>query len=128
MRIVKQVTMLVPSELLYAFDPDAANIFVIARERGRLVARPLSEYQNLPECSRYKEGYNDGFEDGIAKGYNDALKEFEAKFDEDLVPEDYEMDDPSEEYPCDSLCINCPWYDDMSDRCRHHACCLEGEE
>ena len=69
MEITKQVTMLVPSELLYAFDPDAANIFVITRELGRLVARPLSEYQNHPECSRYEEGYNDGFEDGIAKGY-----------------------------------------------------------
>ena len=128
MKIVKQVTMLVPSELLYAFDPDAEDIFVIARERGRLVARPISEYQNLPECTRYEEGYNDGYEDGHAKGYNDALKEFEENYDEEYDTEDYDPDDSSDEQLCDFLCIGCPCYDEMNDRCRHHVCCMEDEE
>ena len=43
MVIVKRVKMLVPSELLYAFDPDAEDAFDITRERGRPTARPVSE-------------------------------------------------------------------------------------
>lgn len=47
---VKQVKMIVPSELLYAFDTDAEDVFIVAREHGRLVARPVSEYGTMPEC------------------------------------------------------------------------------
>ena len=43
MIIVKHVKMLVPSELVYAFDPTSEDLFVIAREKGRLTARPVSE-------------------------------------------------------------------------------------
>ena len=50
MIIVKHVKMLVPSELLYAFDPTSEDLFIIARERGRLTARPVSECGFLPEC------------------------------------------------------------------------------
>lgn len=51
MIFVKHVKMLVPSELLYAFDPDSEALFVIARESGRLTARPASEAGVLPRCS-----------------------------------------------------------------------------
>ncbi len=51
MMFVKHVKMLVPSELLYAFDPDSEALFVIARESGRLTARPASEAGVLPRCS-----------------------------------------------------------------------------
>ena len=53
MMIVKHVRMLVPSELLYAFDPTSEDLFVIARERGRLTARPVSECGFLPECGSH---------------------------------------------------------------------------
>ena len=58
MIIVKHVKMLVPSELLYAFDPDAEDLFVIARERGRLTARPVSEYGFLPECGNSNRNFD----------------------------------------------------------------------
>ena len=34
----KSITVLVPSELLYAFDPDHEHEFVLSRERGRYCA------------------------------------------------------------------------------------------
>lgn len=39
----KSITVLVPSELLYAFDPDHEQEFVLSRERGLIVARPVVE-------------------------------------------------------------------------------------
>ena len=36
------VAVLVPSELLYAFDPDQESVFVAARERGLIVLRPIN--------------------------------------------------------------------------------------
>lgn len=123
MKIVKHVKMLVPSELLYAFDPDAEDVFLIAREKGRLVARPLSEYASHSECDRYEEGYDDGYEDGRAKGYNEALKDLEENYDD--FEDDCEDEDDSDEQICDCLCIGCPCYDDLNDRCRHKTCCME---
>ena len=48
--------------------------------------------------------------------------------DEDYDAEEYDLDDDSEEVLCDSLCIGCRFYDDMNDRCRHHACSMEEAE
>lgn len=56
MMIVKHVKMLVPSELIYAFDPTSEDFFVIAREKGRLTARPISECGFLPEYSSHYTG------------------------------------------------------------------------
>ena len=39
----KSITVFVPSELLYAFDPDHEHEFVLSRERGLIVARPVVE-------------------------------------------------------------------------------------
>lgn len=90
MVIVKRVKMLVPSELLYAFDPDAEDVFVIARERGRLTARPVSEYGVLRECSeKHVHGKHFGGDE--------------------------------------RECVGCPCYDDLRDRCRHEANCVEDE-
>ena len=69
MVIVKRVKMLVPSELLYAFDPDAEDVFVIARERGRLTARPVSEYGVLRECNeKYEHSKRYGSDDRACIG------------------------------------------------------------
>lgn len=125
MKIVKHVKMLIPSELLYAFDPDAEDVFLVAREKGRLVARPLSEHACRPECDRYEEGYDDGYEDGRAKGYNEALKDLEENYDDFEDEDDCDDEDDSEEQICDCLCIGCPCYDDLNDRCRHKTCCME---
>lgn len=49
----KNITVLVPSELLYAFDPDHEHQFVLSREHGLLVARPVVEVAaNLPPCEK----------------------------------------------------------------------------
>lgn len=42
MEIRKSITVLVPSELIY--------LFVVARERGRIVARPAEELYGSKDC------------------------------------------------------------------------------
>lgn len=93
MVIVKRVKMLVPSELLYVFDPDAEDYFVINRERGRLIARPISEQGILHEC---------------------AGKHFGARHSHGMAN-------------MHQMCVGCPCYDDLRDRCRHEANCMEDE-
>ena len=43
MIVKKNVTVLIPSELLYAFDSGCEHQFVLLRERGLFVARPVVE-------------------------------------------------------------------------------------
>ena len=47
----KKIILLVPSELLYAFDPDGEDIFVVSRERGRIIARPKAEAHFSEKCN-----------------------------------------------------------------------------
>lgn len=98
MMIVKHVKMLVPSELIYAFDPTSEDLFVIAREKGRLTARPLSECGFLPECTPYHAHYtgNHKLDASCNRNY-------------------------------DARCIACPCYDDLHDRCRHESGIMEEE-
>ena len=107
------VTVLVPSELLYAFDPDQEHIFIAARERGMLVLRPYgagSEHQcNTDEIS-YRNGYLVGMSDGYHKGYSDALAF------EDLILERKANDKADSR--CIGYCNACPQYDDLFDVCR----------
>ena len=43
MIIKKNVTVLIPSELLYAFDPDCEHEFLLSKDRDLIVARPVVE-------------------------------------------------------------------------------------
>lgn len=97
MIIVKHVKMLVPSELLYAFDPASEDLFVIARERGRLTARPVSESGFLPECSSHNERCNNNHK------FTATIRNV------------------------DRRCVTCPCYDDLHDRCRHEPNDLEDD-
>ena len=38
MEVRKRITAIVPSELLYAFDPDHEHVFVVTREKGKIVS------------------------------------------------------------------------------------------
>ena len=96
MMIVKHVRMLVPSELLYAFDPTSEDLFVIARERGRLTARPVSGSGFLPECGSHDECFATNHK------HTATIRNV------------------------DRRCIACPCYDDLHDRCRHEPNDLEG--
>jgi len=60
MKVMKRISVLVPSELLYLFDPDYEHLFVVARERGRIVARPAEEYYASVDCTQFSnECYGD---------------------------------------------------------------------
>lgn len=48
MKYRKNVTVLVPSELLYAFDPDLDNVFIAVRERGMIVLHPIAASSASP--------------------------------------------------------------------------------
>lgn len=48
MRFKKNCTLIIPSELLYLFDPDITPEFIIARELGKIVARPI--FDAAPAC------------------------------------------------------------------------------
>ena len=98
MMIVKHVKMLVPSELIYAFDPTSEDLFVIAREKGRLTARPISECGFLPECAPHHAHYTANHK--VSAGSNRNY---------------------------DVRCIACPCYDDLQDHCRHESGIMEDE-
>ena len=109
------VTALVPSELLYAFDPDQENVFVAARERGLIVLRPINataENQCNVPTKDYKRGYLMGMNDGYHKGYADAMA-----YEEIKKSSPYEC----EELPdCTGFCKACPHYDDLCDTCKFY--------
>lgn len=44
MTMRKTVTVIVPDELVYAMDPDGEYEFILLREKGRIVARPTTDY------------------------------------------------------------------------------------
>jgi hypothetical protein len=72
MKVMKRISVLVPSELLYLFDPDYEHLFVVKRERGRIVARPAEEYYASEDCTQFSNEcygdcssctcYDDGFD------------------------------------------------------------------
>lgn len=55
MEIRKTITVLVPRELVYLFDADCDHLFVVARERGRIVARPAEELHASTDCNHFTE-------------------------------------------------------------------------
>ena len=56
MTVKRNITVIVPDELVYALDPDCEYVFVLSREKGRIVARPTMEA--VPECHSYYPGEN----------------------------------------------------------------------
>jgi hypothetical protein len=110
----ENVTVLVPSELLYAFDPDNENTFVAAREKGLIVFRPINAHADN-QCDvnskYYQKGYLLGLSEGYHKGYADAMAY------EDMQTEGLEDDD----FPdCPGFCNACPHYDDLFDSCKFY--------
>ena len=109
------VAVLVPSELLYAFDPDQESVFVAVRERGLIVLRPINapvENQCNVNSDDYKKGYMMGATDGYRTGYVYAIAAEKIKKlftdDEDELPD------------CTGFCKACPHYDDLFDTCKFY--------
>ena len=110
----KHVTVLVPSELLHAFDPDFDNEFVAIREKGTIVLRPKISCEGS-SCelmkTDYRRGYFAGMKEGYYQGYTDALE-----CDEPANIDDYSNEQPS----CEGQCSRCPHYDDLFDTCKYY--------
>lgn len=108
------VAVLVPSELLYAFDPDSETEFVAVRERGTIVLRPKYSCEGVP-CelvkTDYRRGYFAGMKEGYYQGYTDALE-----CDDPVNIDDHTNEPPS----CEGQCDRCPYYDDLFDTCRYY--------
>ena len=110
------VAVLVPSELLYAFDPDQESVFVAARERGLIVLRPINatiENQCSANTRDYKKGYLMGMNDGYHKGYADAMAYEEIK--DIIAGEEEDLPD------CTGFCKACPHYDELFDTCKFYS-------
>ena len=108
------VAVLVPSELLHAFDPNYEQEFVAVREQGTIVLRPNISYEGT-SCelmkTDYRRGYFAGMKEGDFQGYTDALE----------CDEPANIDDNSNEQPsCEGQCSRCPYYDDLFDTCRYY--------
>lgn len=109
----KNATVLVPSELMHAFDPNQEIVFVATREQDLIILRPAHVQLNN-HCGinfkDYQKGYLMGMSDGYHKGYSDALA--------------YEnlhlsgLDDDDDLPDCTGLCKACPHYDDLFDSCK----------
>lgn len=113
MNYKKNVTVLIPSELLYAFDADQDNVFLAARERGMIVLRPLIISATKPYevgKSDFQKGYLAGMRAGYDKGYSDALGDEDNTLVETVVDSN-----------CTGFCLNCPHYDDLFDTCRFYS-------
>lgn len=53
MKVKRKISVMVPSELLYLFDADCEHLFIVKRERGRIVARPAEEIYASEDCSHF---------------------------------------------------------------------------
>lgn len=108
------VAVLVPSELLHAFDSNYENEFVAVRERGTIVLRPKVPCEGT-SCelmkTDYRRGYFAGMKEGYSQGYNDAIE-----CDSPADIEDRINDTPE----CGGQCNRCPYYDDLFDSCRYY--------
>ena len=107
------VAVLVPSELLHAFDPNYEQEFVAVREQGTIVLRPNISYEGT-SCelmkTDYRRGYFAGMKEGYFQGYTDALE----------CDEPANIEDDSNEQPsCEGQCNRCPHYDDLFETCRY---------
>ena len=110
----KHVTVLVPSELLHAFDPHIESEFIAVRERGTIVLRPKISCEGS-SCelmkTDYRTGYFAGMKEGYYQGYTDALE----------CADPANIDGFSNEPPtCIGQCSRCPHYDDLFDTCRYY--------
>ena len=125
MEVRKRITAIVPSELLYVFDPDHEHVFVVTREKGKIVARPMEEFasggKGGPSNNEYRKGYMsgvvDGYEDGYRQGYNDC-------FDNDEFDPRYRgkkwlaTDEVRDDHQCMGDCWDCRYYDEIFRVCR----------
>ena len=123
----KNITVLVPSELIYTFDADLEPIFVMTRERGKIVVRPEVEYNTVKPCSNivhdYKKGYlsgvTDGYEDGYRQGFSDGVQNEE--FDPRYRAKHWLISDSNYIEPdCTGDCSNCRYYDELFDVCSYN--------
>lgn len=109
----KNATVLVPSELMYAFDQNQEIVFVATMEKDLIVLRPVHAQHNN-QCSTnskdYQKGYLMGISEGYHKGYSDALA------CENLRLSDIDDDDDLPD--CTGLCKACPHYDDLFGICK----------
>lgn len=108
------VAVLVPSELLHAFDPNFEREFVAVREHGTIVLRPNISHEGA-SCelmkTDYRRGYFAGMKEGYYQGYTDALA-----CDEPANIDDYSNEPPS----CDGQCNQCPYFDNLFNTCRYY--------
>ena len=112
----KNVTVLVPCELLYAFDPDQENIYVAAREKGLIVLRPIdvhTDNQCDVNSNSYQKGYLMGMSEGYHKGYADAMAY------EELHNAHTEDDADISGYT--GFYKVCPHYNDLFDICKYYS-------
>lgn len=123
MELRKRVTVLVPSELVYAFDPDREHVFVAAQERGRIVARPMEEYICLRKCDSHRRQYLNGFAAGMATSYEDGYRQDyndgrdNLSYDASQAEHDWWDDDDYVSSHCPGDCETCRYYDDINGSC-----------
>jgi hypothetical protein len=111
----KKVTVLVPSELMYAFDPNQEILFVATRVKNLIVLHPVQTQSNNHSSINskdYQKGYLMGMSDGYHKGYSDALAYEDLQFSD--------LDDDDDLPDCTDFCQTCPHYDDLFDSCKQY--------
>lgn len=126
MNIKKSITVVVPSELVYAFDADHTPIFVLTRERGRIVARPEVEYSSLKPCTSLKHDYRNGYMSGVVDGYEDGYRQGfnDGQQNEEFNPcyraKHWLVSDQNYIEPeCTGDCRGCRYYDETFDLCSY---------
>lgn len=115
MMYTKNATVLVPSELMCAFDPNQEIVFVATRKKDLIVLHPVQMQSNNHRginSKDYQKGYLMGMSDDYHKVYSDALAY------EDLQLSD--LDDDDDLPDCTGLCKACPHYDDLLSICKFH--------
>ena len=126
MNIRKSITVVVPSELVYAFDADHTPIFILTRERGRIVARPEVEYSSLKPCTGLKHDYRNGYVSGVVEGYEDGYRQGfnDGQQNEEFNPcyraKPWLVSDQNYIEPeCTGDCRGCRYYDETFDLCSY---------
>lgn len=104
------LAVLVPEELLNAFDSEYEKEFFAVREHGRIILRPRILTNEL-FCKLAESNYRRGYFAGIKEGYTDAIE---------CDPPANICCEVNEFRACAGHCVLCPYYDDLFETCRYY--------
>ena len=120
-----RIAVLVPQELQHIINQQEDPMFIVSRENGHIIIKPMEEY-GIREISvgtetDYRKGYmagvTDGYEDGYHRGFQDCTRhqEYDPRYQGKSWLAAYNYKNGPN---CTGHCHDCEFYDDIYCICR----------